>query len=197
MEQPIRSFYCRGCGYCLDHLEHHRCPECGREFDPARPKTMSRKQRSPLTRFVCKLFLGMILLMPAAYFTAYALCVQIEMPGSPFSTMWGWPRVETYSHGGAWAKRVFGPANWIDRHIRRDHWEYYGVPDADICTYKAIRRGRQLGKPLSLLAAELLDELQWRDLTNPKSPEYSIQLAKIRRIELDLNAACDQWEATH
>ena len=26
--------YCLGCEYRLDHLSEHRCPECGREFDP-------------------------------------------------------------------------------------------------------------------------------------------------------------------
>lgn len=31
---------CRGCGYDLTGLETSRCPECGREFDPARPATM-------------------------------------------------------------------------------------------------------------------------------------------------------------
>ena len=30
---------CLSCKYDLCHLTEHRCPECGREFDPANPKT--------------------------------------------------------------------------------------------------------------------------------------------------------------
>ena len=26
--------YCLGCSYCLEGLTEHRCPECGRRFDP-------------------------------------------------------------------------------------------------------------------------------------------------------------------
>jgi hypothetical protein len=33
--------FCRGCGYALQGLETPRCPECGRAFDPADPKTMN------------------------------------------------------------------------------------------------------------------------------------------------------------
>lgn len=50
---------CRGCGYFLRGLDSHRCPECGREFDPANPDTMKlpRKWRWPLQR-VRKTFWG-------------------------------------------------------------------------------------------------------------------------------------------
>ncbi len=30
---------CRRCGYDLRDLQEHRCPECGRPFDPKRPAT--------------------------------------------------------------------------------------------------------------------------------------------------------------
>ena len=30
---------CPGCDYALDHLPSTRCPECGREFDPADDRT--------------------------------------------------------------------------------------------------------------------------------------------------------------
>ena len=32
---PSPRMLCLDCGYTLDHLDQHRCPECGREFDPA------------------------------------------------------------------------------------------------------------------------------------------------------------------
>ena len=31
--------YCRRCRYVLDSLSDHRCPECGRPFDPANRRT--------------------------------------------------------------------------------------------------------------------------------------------------------------
>lgn len=35
--EPAR--YCRGCGYSLHGLPEPRCPECGRNYDPADPRT--------------------------------------------------------------------------------------------------------------------------------------------------------------
>ena len=36
METPIdKDFLCPTCGYCLRGLVEHRCPECGKPFDPA------------------------------------------------------------------------------------------------------------------------------------------------------------------
>jgi hypothetical protein len=32
---------CRSCDYPLRHLPEHRCPECGRGFDPADPATFN------------------------------------------------------------------------------------------------------------------------------------------------------------
>ncbi len=40
-DEPPMSRYCLGCWYVLDGLTAHRCPECGRTFDPARPRTYS------------------------------------------------------------------------------------------------------------------------------------------------------------
>ena len=39
--RPI--MFCLGCTYPLDGLEEHRCPECGRAFDPADPDTFALK----------------------------------------------------------------------------------------------------------------------------------------------------------
>lgn len=33
---------CRTCGYDLQGLEEHRCPECGRAFDPFDPQTFQQ-----------------------------------------------------------------------------------------------------------------------------------------------------------
>jgi hypothetical protein len=37
--QPIGRMRCKCCHYPLEHLTAHRCPECGREFDPNDPHT--------------------------------------------------------------------------------------------------------------------------------------------------------------
>ena len=34
-----KQVHCIGCDYSLKNLEHNRCPECGRAFDPKNPKT--------------------------------------------------------------------------------------------------------------------------------------------------------------
>ena len=41
--------FCLGCGYPLRQLAANRCPECGRAFDPANPRTMSI--RRPLRKW--------------------------------------------------------------------------------------------------------------------------------------------------
>lgn len=38
-KSSARTRYCLGCGYVLDGLPEHRCPECGRPFDPDNPRT--------------------------------------------------------------------------------------------------------------------------------------------------------------
>jgi hypothetical protein len=43
-EQPAvtdPTMHCLECGYPLDGLLEHRCPECGRKFDPADPRTFA------------------------------------------------------------------------------------------------------------------------------------------------------------
>ena len=46
---------CKGCQYSLSGLTGspeggHRCPECGREFDPDDPSTFETDQAKPMTR---------------------------------------------------------------------------------------------------------------------------------------------------
>lgn len=39
---------CKACNYSLWKLTEHRCPECGRAFDPANPKTFRGKPKEPV-----------------------------------------------------------------------------------------------------------------------------------------------------
>jgi hypothetical protein len=65
--QPGR--YCRGCDYDLRASES-RCPECGRPFDAANPRTYRRRPRSTAWRWVRR---GLaVVLLPAAVWLALA-----------------------------------------------------------------------------------------------------------------------------
>src|SRR5262245_46940874 len=45
--------HCLTCHYDLSHLTEHRCPECGRTFDPSDPSTFfSRQSRSRRKRIL-------------------------------------------------------------------------------------------------------------------------------------------------
>lgn len=41
------GMFCRVCGYALVGLSENRCPECGRAFDPADPRTFRYPRRPP------------------------------------------------------------------------------------------------------------------------------------------------------
>ncbi len=52
--------YCRGCSYDLHALTTPRCPECGRAFDPADPRTYRRR---PARRWLRRLVWGGVALV--------------------------------------------------------------------------------------------------------------------------------------
>ena len=41
---------CKTCHYSLENLTEHRCPECGRAFDPADPRTFLSASNAVLQR---------------------------------------------------------------------------------------------------------------------------------------------------
>src|SRR5690349_15692237 len=41
---------CLDCHYSLKNLTEHRCPECGRAFDPDDPSTVRYSEKTPWTR---------------------------------------------------------------------------------------------------------------------------------------------------
>ena len=55
--------YCRGCSYPLNFLPENRCPECGRDFDPADPKTFKKLQRRPWLKWFTLLFAVVLFLV--------------------------------------------------------------------------------------------------------------------------------------
>src|SRR5271163_1766704 len=70
MEQAYEEGLCLGCKYPLRGLTSHRCPECGRPFDPAapatyysgRPRVLPRKPALWLVPGSCALAIGLLLL---------------------------------------------------------------------------------------------------------------------------------------
>lgn len=70
-DMEFMSPLCLDCGYCLLGLAEHRCPECGREFDPADPASFTR--RPPVVRW--RLWMPGMLLSTILGTTAIALLV--------------------------------------------------------------------------------------------------------------------------
>jgi hypothetical protein len=60
---------CLSCNYDLRDLPEHRCPECGRDFDPNDPRTFAvdRTSRFPLGWFLMGMFAGFCLGVAALY----------------------------------------------------------------------------------------------------------------------------------
>ena len=51
---------CLGCRYNLKGLAEHRCPECGRAFDPSDRNTF--ETRKPMTKWEAVVFFGLLAL---------------------------------------------------------------------------------------------------------------------------------------
>lgn len=66
------ALYCLGCGYSLAGLETPACPECGRSFNPADPKSFSASPRPGnktwviATIYVANFFFWAIILTPTS-----------------------------------------------------------------------------------------------------------------------------------
>ena len=46
--------FCIGCGYSLRGLSDHRCPECGRAFDPGNGKTFLKTPHGHVARWLAR-----------------------------------------------------------------------------------------------------------------------------------------------
>lgn len=53
---------CKACDYPLTNLAEHRCPECGRAFDLANPKTFRGEPKEP-SRWIGYVMLMLVALM--------------------------------------------------------------------------------------------------------------------------------------
>ena len=64
---PPGATFCRTCGYCLYGLTVNRCPECGKEFDPADPRTFRTRPRRLWPWRVAKWGIAVVLLLALLY----------------------------------------------------------------------------------------------------------------------------------
>ena len=104
--------FCTACGYELQGLTPtpeaiYRCPECGREFDPANPKSFLARPRRRVLRRIVKIVLAVFCLtLPA---TGYVSCqywqTHQEAKAIQILRDYGW-YVTTYDTTPPWAKAI-------------------------------------------------------------------------------------------
>jgi hypothetical protein len=71
---------CLNCKYDLSHLTEHRCPECGREFDPKDPQTFG----SPPNREAAIIWLScLVCALPVIVWLLFELQRMPYMPHRP------------------------------------------------------------------------------------------------------------------
>jgi hypothetical protein len=120
--------YCLNCRYPLIALDTHRCPECGRPFNPQDPGTFARRAAVPVRerRFSAKLPAALVLLV------ALALGRTLLWAGPPaaFVVMAVYP---------AWMAVMIWPALALARLELLHGWLYW--------TSVAIAVGLALGAP--------------------------------------------------
>ena len=67
MELVSPTMFCRDCGYILDGLPEHRCPECGGPFDPRSPTTFRSTARTYTHRRRWRMLLHPVAILLAAW----------------------------------------------------------------------------------------------------------------------------------
>jgi hypothetical protein len=111
--------FCRRCGYALIGLPSNRCPECGREFDPANPRTfLAHPRRVVLRRIIRIAIILLCLTLPLDGYVGYlAWCAHQESHAIQFlrangvhvtvyHIMPSWAKVILRGHGGSLWKRA-------------------------------------------------------------------------------------------
>ncbi len=115
-EKPI---YCLGCYYQLNHIHTGRCPECGREFDPASPLSYSvipssRKWGTLLSNWWPALAFPFFHLI--AWTVAYIEMANVKPGGWPVGMMWlsllDLPLSLAAEGQSIWVLLVLGTVQW-------------------------------------------------------------------------------------
>jgi len=126
---PARcSMYCRRCGYALVGLPENRCPECGRAFDPANPKSyLANSRQWTRRRWLRRILLAGVCL--AALAVADLLCLYLpwrrEQALIPRIQQSG-GNVQLNDSQSAWVQALIGPRRYHLRIERVNLTGYYG-----------------------------------------------------------------------
>ena len=166
---PIPAGYCKHCGYDLRGLPSPRCPECGKDFDPANPRTFARRPpRSPVWRWAKRLTLLLL--------AAIAL-----LAGTWGWFYWGWRQEQQ-----ALAKLSGFSVEHIELVV--PPWLVQRVGPAGFVFRRTIELSGEKGD-LSLLAR--FKRLQTLDLYSEKAQDLS-PLSKLTGLtHLTLEAPCE------
>ena len=117
----LPPMFCRQCGYSLIGLPSHRCPECGRDFDPTKGKTFLTRPRAVFRRRVVKRIIYAILILvglslPLDGYVGYlAWQVHVDKKAIQFLRDNGEVySVAAYNTKPGWAQSIFGDhGDWL------------------------------------------------------------------------------------
>ena len=115
------QMFCRGCGYALIGLPSNRCPECGREFDPANPRTFLARPRRVVLRRIIKIVLVLFCLsLPLDGYVGY-LAWQVHQEAQAIEFLQANDAiVTTYDTTPAWVPVILrGHTAWLWKRVQR------------------------------------------------------------------------------
>ncbi len=144
----------------------------------------------------------MITLGLLSYVTAYVACVRPDdsptlppraLTGfnneDPFST----PREARYSFDGPRIRRLFAPANSLDRRIRADTWTDYHCSDHFVPAIKTATRAYWSGNmAMQLRASHLVDVVAQADYYVPGNAKWNPFDTRVWQEEALLRSALDK-----
>ena len=121
---PGPGMYCRKCFYALGGLDTNRCPECGREFDPADRRTYRRRQPRLTPPQRRSIVLAAVLVI---YFGGYYYMVAVSPRWAPDRLNHAYERFEPdYRFAQPSMRILFTPAYRLDAVLRHDRWHKFG-----------------------------------------------------------------------
>jgi hypothetical protein len=146
---------CLSCKYDLRNLSEHRCPECGREFDPNDVRTFKTASRSN-RRF----WIGLLLISVAVYFALFGQKF-VQLHSLPPPTVINTPSAQGVRHASAEGVPLYA-VNFSPGKVTVTK-----VSTAKIARYAA--QGAARGWPYAMLPTTLayLFVCAWRVRNNP------------------------------
>jgi len=158
--------FCRGCGYALIGLPGNRCPECGRDFDPANPHTFLTHPRRVALRRIIRIVLVLLCLAlaPGGYVGYLAWQVHREAKAIQILETNGALPITYDDTTPPWAKVILrGHAAWLWKRAETvQMFQFVGIPDSRPWTSPGVYFAPCKNVPQCLAAVANLKSL--RDL---------------------------------